>query len=655
MSMSSFRRGRDRCGRLVILSVLGCCSIASAQHRELVDPLEGLRAPHPAVEVQPDTPPEQPQAPRALYTVGPQGNCDFITLQAAINAAGDGDTIRVANNSGYLGQTYQIFGKGLIIQGGFDTCNLSESPSGRTTLDGNNASSRVFDIWQGSSPPNAMTVRLENLQIRRGNGGVLVEGQLGRLTAHLVNTEVSNNTTTNPGGGIRVIQTGTTVHTGGTPDPLLTVSNDSLIANNTSTGNGGGISCAASYIDTIRTSVRVGSTLMLQNAGYNGGAVANMGCQNMFLYNGGPIVLIIPTGGMYLNTATELGGAIHVSNRGTTFLSSNEFGGFGNPDHAAMVVSNSAQHGGAASVVGEDSELTLIGTVVSGNSASGEGGGILVRDGGSLEMRPASLDTPCLPAQSGGGVASQPPCSLLRLNESTSAGGALRILNGAQALIERTRIEDNVAGSSGTLTGAVAMVDRSDGLANVGSQLTIESSLLTGNAGGNLIYVGSGGVANLRWSTMADNTVSQALTRVFAAPEGVTSRLRFISSIVWGNNLNTLVTRGGAGSTFATADCAIGPVPQVDTQLTSGFLYRSFDPQFVDAAGGNFRVGPGSPAIDYCDDVNTPLVTRDLVGNLRGVVWPGPLSPDSPNHGPFDIGAYEAQFDSDLIFANGFE
>lgn len=69
-------------------------------------------------------------APRALYTVGPHANCDFSQLQPAIDAAASGDTIRVARSNAYLGRTYDIWGKSLTIEGGVDTCNLSETPMG---------------------------------------------------------------------------------------------------------------------------------------------------------------------------------------------------------------------------------------------------------------------------------------------------------------------------------------------------------------------------------------------------------------------------------------------------------------------------------------------------------------------------------------------
>ena len=68
------------------------------------------------------------------------------------------------------------------------------------------------------------------------------------------------------------------------------------------------------------------------------------------------------------------------------------------------------------------------------------------------------------------------------------------------------------------------------------------------------------------------------------------------------------------------------------------------DPLFVDAAGGDLRLQPASPAIDAGDNAAVPVgVTTDLLGNARFVDIVSVI--DTGNGAPpiVDIGAYEAQ------------
>ncbi|HVZ22834.1 MAG TPA: choice-of-anchor Q domain-containing protein [Vicinamibacterales bacterium] len=96
---------------------------------------------------------------------------------------------------------------------------------------------------------------------------------------------------------------------------------------------------------------------------------------------------------------------------------------------------------------------------------------------------------------------------------------------------------------------------------------------------------------------------------------------------------NTLVWNNGSDA------------PDLESGATEAFSLFGVDPLFVDPANGNYRLSPGSPAIDA--GTNSPpdgMRDHDLDGN------------PSPVNGVTDIGAYEYQGGvTDRIFADGFD
>ena len=587
--------------------------------------------------------------PRATLTVGAQANCDYSSLQAAIDAAGNDDVIRVARSDTHLGSGYNIYGKGLTIRGGFDTCDPSETASGRTILDANNqASGRVFDINQSGS--SSMQVRLENLDIRRGRGGVMVTGEVGAISVVVMNTVIRDNDAGfGLGGGIRVQSNGpgvSSTFSGG----MLTVDNDSMIMDNNASV-GGGIYCAAQQPPTaMRPIVTVGSALIFRNsASSRGGGVANNGCREMRFNTGGPIVLIAPSGGIYNNTTDGEGGGFHVEGGGKVVISAGSRVGFGDPDHAAMVVSNRADSGGGLFVSGEDSEVILSGTVVGSNHArAGHGGGILAQDDAVVLMSAYSPLLPCQPFQAAGGIGTQPPCSALRDNSSFHRGAAIFARNGAEVVVSQTLIQGNEA------TGNYGMIALNLDGNDRPTDVVIDSSLISDNTSPVLAAVQPWGRLDLSWSTIAGND-TDVVARILGQ-QGGPARVRFLSTIAYGNTSDRLVTRSQGTFSAAQARCMIGSQSSDAADLTLSIDYSHVDPKFVDSGEGDFRLQPDSPAIDYCHDDYPPTTSLDLAGNPRGEVWAGPPHDPNPALGPFDLGAYEAQLnDDDVIFADGFE
>jgi hypothetical protein len=87
------------------------------------------------------------------------------------------------------------------------------------------------------------------------------------------------------------------------------------------------------------------------------------------------------------------------------------------------------------------------------------------------------------------------------------------------------------------------------------------------------------------------------------------------NNIAWGNQLRD-IDQVGSDTTLANNLCATGPCT-----ITQ-------NPRFVDAAGKNFRLLPGSPAFNAGIDLAS-IVKNDILGTPR------------PQDGAFDLGAYE--------------
>lgn len=596
----------------------------------------------------------EPAGSRALFTVGPQANCDFNNLQSAINQAGNGDTIRVAANDGYLGQVYYIHAKSLTIQGGYSSCDLSATANGRTVFNAQGSTGRVFDIWDFGNTP--MTVRLENLELRGGNGGLLVEGQLGRLAVQLSDVWIRGNHIVNPsdphGGGVRVRITTDSVGSS-TSEPILSLDNDTVIAQNSAIGDGGGLYCSSSLTGLhSQTSVRIGASLIMNNdADGNGGGVASSGCQRMFLYTGGPFFLFIPTAGVLMNTAGGNGGGLYVTNGGQVQVRGDSYQGFG-LDLAPLINGNEAANGGGIAINGQNSWVNLHGAQVHGNTADDAGGGILVTDHASLNMRALSETDPCLPTQTGGGVSSAGTCSRLQNNTAGRTGAAIKVRNGAEARITQTRISGNKIPEPDPRAAVIA-VNYPSGLASEPASLLIDSSQVDGNKATYVAYVGNGSYVAINWSTFAGNEIVGPIARSYALP-GKVNTLFLGSSIFWGNSSSSMVNQGGDGNHSLSADCVIGQAAAGNTGLTGQMFYESTDPLFIAPDDGDYRLGAGSPAIDFCDGATASVVNRDLAGNQRNQIWTGPPPASNPGLGNYDLGAFEAQYD-DVIFANGFE
>jgi predicted outer membrane repeat protein len=301
-----------------------------------------------------------------------------------------------------------------------------------------------------------------------------------------------------------------------------------------------------------------------------------------------------------------------------------------------------ASDGGA--LEGAGGNLTIADSVFTGNRAV-NGGAVSYRTGTQLTIESSRFGSNAAIDSGGGIFISGQDLSLrdsaFHRNAGDQGGGGYMLL--ATALIENAVFEHNVAymrsGGGLHLEGGNIRLQRSTFAGNssgdVGGGLfssvnadgLIENGLFHGNtarAGGGLAINSEDGFL-LLCSTVADN----AAERGGGIYVGANAELGVRASIVWGNEPGSaFVFQGSAPGTLRWTACIVQDVEDPPNAVTSD------DPRFFAPAFGDYRLSPGSPAIDVISPaINT--CPDDLEGRPR------------PVDAGFDLGAYEFYGDDD--------
>ncbi|MHB8793846.1 MAG: right-handed parallel beta-helix repeat-containing protein [Thermoleophilia bacterium] len=365
----------------------------------------------------------------------------YGTIQSAVNAAYNGDTVLVS--SGTYSENINFNGKAIAVASVYGassttiegtggnspvvTFNHGESPS--TILDGftidnratANTATRGISITSGAAPTiRNSIIKGSNLSTGQTGAGIHINGGGATIEYTTIGTESSPNVGGGFGGGIYATGSGS----------ALTISNSTISYNQCPNGGAGIYMTSKSALTTITN-----TTFTNNYSPQTGGGIYS---------NGSPLSI---TGSTFSNnsvTATGMNaGALYLAGAAAaTTVSDTEF-----------IANSSGGAGGGAIYITLDADLTLTDGNLEGNfSGATSGGAVFVNGSGSS----ASISR-----------------SYIRGNDAAQYGGGVYLAGGAQATLTNCIISGNTADYFTYSDGG--------GLYNNGSTLNVSSSTIAGN------------------------------------------------------------------------------------------------------------------------------------------------------------------------------
>lgn len=325
-----------------------------------------------------------------------------------------------------------------------------------------------------------------------------------------------------------------------------------------------------------------------------------------------------------------------------------------------VVTGNSATNDGGGVYNSTNDSLTLIGCVITNNTAANLAGGVHNHTGGTLTVTDSTISNNTSTSGGGGGIYSEDTSTLTLTNSIVSGNQALGTSgSGAGILadsITLTMTNSTISGNSASAVGggvafdidSTATISRSTFSGNtavtrgggidiqpdINNFITIENSTISGNSapnGGGIFRVASATLTvTLNYTTVAGNTAT-------GTGGGINGTMNLGSTIVANNtaaaspdyagtlnSLNYNLVENTAGTTFTGT--TTNNVTGLDPNL--GSLQNNGGPTATHA------LLTGSPAIDAADLSSFPATDQ------RGVTRPVDGNPGNLIAQP-DIGAYE--------------
>jgi parallel beta-helix repeat protein len=501
----------------------------------------------------------------------------YTTVQGAVDAARDGDVVKVASGTytsvntrpcrddstpGVITQVVYLE-KSIAIKGGYTIANWTtpDPETNPTTLDAQ-GQGRVLYI-------TGATVTIEGLRITGGDaqglgsslpswtdagGGVYVT----TTTLTFIDNHVFGNTA-ECGGGMYLSRSDATLR-------------DNTVTANTAGYSGGGLCMEYSYASFSD------NTITANTAGYRGGGL-HVSDSNATLHNN----TVSDNTSMY-------GGGLYLYRSGAA-LSTN------------AITTNIAGYDGGGLYL-EESEVTLDRNSITANTAM-NGGGVRARRSVVALERNTILDNVAAGTNEwngwGGGLCLEGSGAtlsgnIIRHNTASQIGGGLYV-NDSDVVASNNIIADNRAGATGS------------GLYITGSSTRLLHTTIARN-GSTGIVAGSGVCITNDWSDYS--TVDMVNTILVEHAIGIT--------VAKGNKVVLEGTLWGSGDRANRSDWSGAGT------IVTGTVNLWDDPGFVDPANGDYHIGAASPAADAGIDSGIPA---DVDGDPR------------PAGFGFDIGADE--------------